>query len=279
MALVDKPAGPTSHDCVVRARRALGLQRVGHLGTLDPFASGLLVLVVGAATRLARLAARWPKTYEGVMRLGAVTETDDVTGAPTAVSDGWRTLEASEVSAALAALEGSHEQVPPAYSAKKVAGERAYRLARRGAPVELAPVAVTVDRCALVGWDPPDVRFRARVSSGTYVRALARSVGERLGCGAHLARLRRTEVGPFRVSDALAVEELTPGALLPVEPLARGWPRRDLTGTEWAALRHGRPVPDGEPQEVVTLFVDGRLHGIGATEDGVLHPRVILADQ
>jgi len=254
------------------------MRRVGHLGTLDPFASGLLVLLIGPATRLARLAVEWRKSYEGVMRLGTVTDTDDATGAPTTASDAWRHLDAATVGAALSALEGRGVQIPPAYSAKKIAGERAYRVARRGDPVRLAPVTVTVDRCVLVAWDPPDARFVARVSSGTYLRGLARSAGERLGCGGHLASLRRTEVGPFRLGEAVAADALTPAALLPIEPLADGWPRRDLHAVEWTALRHGRPIPDGDDHGTVTLFVDGRLRGVGATEGGILHPRVILPE-
>lgn len=262
----------------MRARRALGVRRIGHLGTLDPFACGLLVLLVGPATRLARLAAGWRKAYEGVMRLGTVTDTDDATGTPTPVSDAWRRLDAATVGAALSALEGRGEQVPPAYSAKKVAGERAYRAARRGDSVHLSPVAVTVDRCLLVAWDPPDARFVARVSSGTYLRGLARSAGESLGCGAHLVALRRTEVGPFRLGDALAAEDLTPSALRPIETLAGGWPRRDASVEEWTALRHGRPIHDAAAPGTVTLFVGGRLRGIGEMESGVLHPRVILPE-
>jgi len=212
------------------------------------------------------------------MRLGTVTDTDDATGTATAVSDAWRDLDSATVGAALTALEGCAEQIPPAYSAKKIAGERAYRVARRGESVHLSPVPVTVERCVLVAWTPPDARFVARVSSGTYLRALARGAGEVLGCGAHLATLRRTEVGPFHVGQALAGEDLTPAALLRIEPLARGWPRRDVSVAEWIALRHGRPIPDSGPTGTVTLFLDGHLQGVGETEDGALHPRVVLPE-
>ena len=136
MALVAKPGGPTSHDVVDQVRRALGLRRVGHLGTLDPFAVGLLVIVVGRATRLAPYAADWAKSYEGVIRLGRTTATDDATGPTAGASDAWQSLDRARVEAAVAQFRGAYEQRPPAYSAVKVAGERAYRRARRGEPVD-----------------------------------------------------------------------------------------------------------------------------------------------
>lgn len=273
---MDKPEGPTSHDCVVRVRRALGTRRVGHLGTLDPFASGLLVLVAGAATRLARLAQEWSKDYEGMIRLGATTTTDDRTGQPLAQSDRWRDLGQSEVAAAMRALEGESWQEPPAFSAKKVAGERAYRRARRGEPVTLAPVRVRIEGFSLTAWTPPDVAFTVRVSSGTYVRALARTLGETLGCGAHLAALRRVAVGPFGVAGAKAPTDVTPADLAPPESLAAGWPRRELSSDELDAVVHGRPIAAGEVTGAVALFADGSLAGIGETEGEWIKPRVVL---
>src|SRR5437899_3389423 len=177
LALVAKPAGPTSHDVVDLARRALGTRRVGHLGTLDPMAEGLLVLVVGRATRLAPFAAGWPKRYEGTMRLGTATSTDDATGEPLTTSDGWRSLDQAQVTAALGRFLGAQEQRPPAHSAVKVGGERAYRRARRGEAVALAPRPVEVHALELVDYAPPDIRFRATVSAGAYPPGLARDVG------------------------------------------------------------------------------------------------------
>ncbi len=262
----------------MRARRALGLRRIGHLGTLDPFASGLLVLLVGRTTRLARLGIGWQKAYVGVMRMGTTTDTDDPTGTPTATSERWRDCTAKAVGEALTALKGLREQVPPAYSAKKIGGRRAYRRARSGEAVALAAVPVTVHRMVLLEWSPPDARFETEVSSGTYVRELARSVGERLGCGAHLAALHRTRVGPFHVDDAVPADDLTPERLQAPEPLADGWPRRDLSAGEWEALRHGRPVPATGVEATVTLFVTDRLVGIAEADGVSLKPRVILAD-
>src|SRR5205823_4478334 len=158
-------------------RRALGTDRVGHLGTLDPFAAGLLVLVVGRATRLAPLAAAWSKAYEGVIRLGTTTTTDDATGEPVATSEAWRGSDAAQVEQVLATFRGAYDQRPPAYSAVKVAGVRAYRRARRGETVVLPPRRVEITELALVRFAPPDLSFQARASGGTYLRSLARDVG------------------------------------------------------------------------------------------------------
>jgi len=246
VALVVKPggpAGPTSHDVVDTVRRALGTDRVGHLGTLDPFAAGLLVIVVGRATRLAPFAAAWSKAYEGVIRLGTTTSTDDATGVPVATSDACRDIDVGQVERALATFRGAYDQRPPAYSAVKVAGERAYRRARRGEAVALAARRVEVAELVLVRCAPPDVSFRARVSGGTYLRSLARDVGEALGCGAHLAGLTRTEVGPYRLAAAVAPEAVTQKDLRDPAELVADLPRRDLAATERDAVVHGRPLP------------------------------------
>lgn len=278
MALVAKPAGPTSHDVVAQVRRALGTRRVGHLGTLDPFAAGLLVILVGRATRLASCAAAWTKSYEGVIRLGAVTTTDDATGAPVAVSDAWRGFDRARITEALARFRGGYAQRPPAYSAVKLAGERAYRRARRGEPVTLAPRAVELPELELTDLAPPDVRFRATVSAGTYLRSLARDVGEALGCGAHLAALTRTRVGPFQLADAVAPQVVTPAALRDPAVLVAELPRRDLDEAGQAAVRHGRPVLAGKGEEGrVALFAAGQLIAVSERVGDLLKPRVVVA--
>jgi len=279
VVLVAKPAGPTSHDVVDMVRRALGERRVGHLGTLDPFAQGLLVLVVGRATRLAPYAGGWEKRYTGVMRLGATTDTDDGTGTVTHTSDDWRTLDAAAVSGAFARFAGRYEQTPPAYSAVKVEGVRAYKRARRGeAP---APKARPVDVGELVldAWAPPDARFHATVSAGTYLRSLARDVGTALGCGGHLVALERTAVGPFALGDAVAPEAVSPAALRDVATLVGDLPRRDLDAAGREAVAHGRSVA-AAPGEAgrVALFADGMLLGVAEREGDVLKPRVVLVD-
>jgi tRNA pseudouridine55 synthase len=285
VALVAKPGGPegpTSHDVVDMVRRALDTDRVGHLGTLDPFAAGLLVIVVGRATRLAPLAAAWTKAYEGVMRLGTTTGTDDATGEPVATSDSWRGIDAGQVERVLATFRGAYDQRPPAYSAVKVAGERAYRRARRGEAVALAARRVHVAELALLGFAPPDVSFRARVSGGTYLRGLARDVGDALGCGAHLAALTRTAVGPYRLEEAVAPEAVTRQDLRDPAELAADLPRRDLTATERDAVVHGRPLPAGagtRDEGRVALFADGRLLAVAERTGELLKPRIVVAEE
>jgi tRNA pseudouridine55 synthase len=278
VALVAKPAGPTSHDVVEQVRRALGTGRVGHLGTLDPFAAGLLVILVGRATRLASCAVAWTKSYEGVIRLGAVTTTDDATGEPVAVSDAWRGLDRARIAAALARFRGGYAQRPPAYSAVKLAGERAYRRARRGEPVALAPRAVELPELELTDLAPPDVRFRATVSAGTYLRSLARDVGEALGCGAHLAALTRTRVGPFQLADAVAPQVVTPAAVRDPAVLVADLARQELDEAGRAAVIHGRSVPAGNWEGArVALFAGGQLVAVAERLGDVLKPRVVVA--
>jgi len=285
VALVAKPGGPdgpTSHDIVDTVRRAVGTDRVGHLGTLDPFAAGLLVIVVGRATRLAPFAAAWTKAYEGVIRLGATTATDDATGATVATSEAWHALDRARVEEALAAFRGAYDQRPPAYSAVKVAGERAYRRARRGEGVVLRPRRVDVTELELESFTPPDVGFRATVSGGTYLRSLARDVGEALGCGAHLAALRRTRVGAFRLADAVAPDEVTARALRDPAELVRDLPARDLDDAGRAAVVHGRPVPvaDGTRETGnVALFWSGQLVAVAERVGDALKPRVVVVEQ
>lgn len=276
--LVAKPAGPTSHDVVDIVRRALDTSRVGHLGTLDPFAEGLLVVVVGRATRLAAFAAGWRKGYTGVIRLGTVTTTDDGTGAVVRVSESWRSLDRGSVLDALDRFRGTIAQRPPAHSAVHVDGERAYRRARRGEAVSLPERPVEIDELVLESFTPPDVRFRATVGGGTYLRSLARDVGEALGCGAHLAALRRTAVGPFRLEQAKRAEDVTVGDLRPAGLLVADLPSRSLGGDEREAVVHGRPLAAQGEAPRVALFADGELVAVGEREGEMLKPRVVLAD-
>ena len=282
---VDKPAGPTSHDVVARARRALGTRRVGHTGTLDPFATGLLLLCVGPATRLSQYLTGLDKTYEATAVLGARTETDDPEGAVVASDDRWRGLSREEVEAALAARVGRQSQVPPAFSAKKVGGEAAHRKARRGEAVALEAAEVEVYEAGLLELALPEVRFRVRCSSGTYVRALARDLGGDLGTGAHLSALRRTGVGPFSVEGALSLEALDDRAAVaaawvsPARALAH-LPAVEVSADEAARLAHGqalRPAsgaaPAGGP---VAAVREGELVAVGEMEEGALRPRKVF---
>lgn len=205
--LVDKPVGPTSHDIVDAARRALGIRKIGHAGTLDPFASGLLVLAVGNATKEISKFVGLDKAYEATLRLGATSDTMDRTGAVTEQED-CAPVSREAFEAALAKFRGDLEQVPPMYSAKKVGGRKLYELAREGKEIERKPVRVTIHELELLDYAWPTARVRTRVSSGTYIRALAHDIGAALGCGAYLEELRRTRVGSFDAKDAVKPEDI-----------------------------------------------------------------------
>jgi tRNA pseudouridine55 synthase len=205
LLLVDKPEGMTSHDVVQRVRRIYGERSIGHLGTLDPFATGLLVLLVGRATRLANFLDTEPKIYLATIRFGAETDTDDATGT---VVRSAETPPTATVRDALEHLTGKLAQIPPDYSAKSVDGTRAYQAARRGAPLDLKPVEVTVHRWEVLELQSESLQARVTCSGGTYVRALARDLGRLTSSAAHLAALRRTRVGAFDISDASRLEDL-----------------------------------------------------------------------
>jgi len=278
--LVAKPAGPTSHDIVDIARRALDEPRVGHLGTLDPFAKGLLVLVVGRATRLAPYAADWPKSYEGVIRLGTSTDTDDATGTVTG-SGSWTSVTPGQLAAVIAGFRGGYEQRPPAYSAVKIQGERAYRRARRGEQVAPAPRPVEIRELEIVEAAPPDLTFRATVSGGTYLRSLARDIGAALGCGAHLAALRRTVVGPLRLEDAVAPDVVSSAALRDAAVLVAHLPQRQVDGAERDAVVHGRPIASGlnaDSRSPIALFAGAELLAVAESVGELLKPRVVVAE-
>ncbi|HTK59905.1 MAG TPA: tRNA pseudouridine(55) synthase TruB [Candidatus Baltobacteraceae bacterium] len=200
--LVDKPVGPTSHDIVDAARRALRTRKIGHAGTLDPFASGLLILAVGAKTKEISKFVGLDKAYEATLRLGASSDTMDRTGVVTEHKD-CAPISEPAFEAALEKFRGAIDQVPPMFSAKKVGGKKLYELARAGETVERKPVAVTIHELALVEYAWPIAKIRTRVSSGTYIRALADDIGTALGCGAYLEELRRTSIGPYKVEDAV----------------------------------------------------------------------------
>lgn len=283
LLLIDKAEGPTSHDVVARVRRTLGIRRVGHTGTLDPFASGLLILCLGWSTRLAEFLTRLPKTYRARIRLGERTDTEDRTGTTIARSDAWRELSVDDVRSALQAQQGVVEQLPPAYSAKKVAGRRAYALAREGAAVSLRPQRVRITRAELLEFEPPDLEVEIECSSGTYVRSLARDLGAALGVGAHLLRLRRLQVGPFRVEDGLKLEDdpardALLARLRPPEEAVAGLAQAVLDPEAAAAVAQGRAVAYREalPEGPVALMSGGRLLAIGELREGQLYPRKVF---
>jgi tRNA pseudouridine55 synthase len=279
--LVDKPAAMTSHDVVQRVRRVLGTRAAGHTGTLDPFATGLLVVLVGRATRLARFVEGQSKTYLATARLGIRTDTDDLTGRITGTSEAGE-LDESRVRESLAGFLGTQLQRPPPYSAKHLAGERSYQKARRGESVELAEVSVTIEGIEVVEYQPPLVSFRATVSAGTYMRAIARDLGDRLGVGAHLTSLRREAIGSLRVEDAVLLERLSADAVVPARTVLANLPTVELDHAARLAVAHGRAVVDsgaaGQRASgvAVALLGDGELVAVARAEDGWLRPAVVL---
>ena len=271
----------TSHDVVQRVRRRLGIRAAGHTGTLDPFATGLLVVLLGGATRLARFIAGQPKAYLATARLGTQTVTDDLTGETVAESNAWRDIAEARLRETLASFQGEHLQTPPVYSAKQVGGERSYRRARRGDQVPLAPVPVTIHSIDLIQYTPPDLSFRCVVSAGTYVRAIARDLGSRLGVGAHLIALRREAIGSLSVEDAVPLDRLDQSAVRPPHAVLGDMPAVDLDEASLQAVTHGRRVADSERAErsgsgAVALLASGRLVGVAEAGDGWLRPTVVL---
>jgi tRNA pseudouridine55 synthase len=306
--VVDKPVGLTSHDVVARVRRAVGERRVGHTGTLDPGASGVLPLVIGRATRLARFISAGEKTYEAVIRLGVATDTGDSDGIPLGPDDPAAMPSAMAVDSALNAFRGTFTQQPPAFSAKKIDGRRSHRLARarrrqaalatdpavRPPPSELpAPVVVTA-QVDLLDIDERTLRLRVHCSAGFYVRALARDLGNRLGTGGHVVHLRRTCSGDFTLAHAVALDvlernrERALGATVPLSRMLPGFPSVVLTPEGVQRALHGRDLgPDdmvhrfdaGSDRTWVRLFTEqGALVGLARliAPLGALHPSIVL---
>ncbi len=276
---MDKPAGLTSHDVVARVRRALRTRAVGHTGTLDPFATGLLVVLVGRATRLARFVEQQAKRYLATARLGVATTTDDATGEPLPATAVETPPAPEAVRAALAALVGAGRQRPPAFSAKHLEGERAYARARRGEPVDLPEVAIVVHALELVRYAYPELQFRAHVSAGTYVRALARDLGAALGTGGHLTALRREAIGGLRVEQAVALDLVTEAALQPPLAVLGHLPRIEVSEAEARRLGFGQPLPrEGTAAAGATCAVGpaGQLVAIGRFGPGGFQPEVVL---
>jgi tRNA pseudouridine55 synthase len=300
--VIDKPEGLTSHDVVVAARRLLGEKRIGHTGTLDPLATGVLPLACGRATRLVRFLTASDKEYEATLLFGVTTDTLDVTGEETGRSA--RAPSREEVVTALRSFDGEQMQVPPAYSAKKVAGRRAYELARRDEPVALEPVRVRVSRIELVEYAHDRCCISLTCSSGFYVRGLVRDLGERCGTGATLEALRRTRSGDFTLDEAIDLDTLGPirdrtnpesripnpgleTALIPMERLLPGFPAVTVTAEGLTRVSHGqhvRPVDLtvesalGAAAWVRLLDAGGALVGVGTPQrhSGFLHPEVVL---
>lgn len=294
--VVDKPQGLTSHDVVAAARRLLGARRIGHTGTLDPLATGVLPLAIGRATRLVRFFVASDKEYDATIRFGVTTDSYDITGAETSRTGAVPSRE--EVARGLVALTGEYHQAPPAYSAKKVGGRRAYELARLEQEVELPAAPVRVDRVELVAFTGARAEVTIVCSAGFYVRSFAHALGELVATGACLEALRRTRAGEFSLDGAVRIEELHDPArvaerLVPLHALLGGWPAVTLTDRGRARAAHGRELEADDdyapvrpepwpltPDPFWVRLLDGTgalvaLATPGGTADS-LHPSVVL---
>lgn len=288
--VVAKPEGWTSHDVVAKMRGIAATRRVGHLGTLDPIATGVLPLMIGQATRLARFWEGSEKSYDAVVRFGFATSTYDRAGEPLGPAAEPQ-LDPVRIEACLATMRGEIEQTPPPVSAKKIGGVPAYKLARRNMPVDLAPVRVTVYELTLVSIDGPRARLRVRCSAGTYVRSMAHELGRMLGCGAHIESLVRTQSGPFCLGRAFTLDRLQQlkeegtlaDALVPMPDLLPEFPGAVVDDVTAMSIRHGRDfhvspfrISPGSPH-VKAISQDGRLIAIGRIAmPHVYHPVVVL---
>lgn len=292
--VVDKPVGPTSHDVVALVRRLSGVRRVGHGGTLDPFARGVLPVFIGRATRLVEYHQADAKGYRATVVFGAASTTDDLEGE--LIPGSAPAPDRAALEAALGGFSGEIDQRPPAFSAVKVAGRRAYRAARAGEPLELPERRVTIEHLELLEWDAAELGRPVAVlaigcSAGTYVRSLARDLGERLGCGGYLAALTRTASGPFTLGGASPLEEVRARfaagegstLLLPPDAGLERFPRLALTAAEVAAVARGQVIraaatlPRG-PHERLRLTDGERLVAIARVAGGRLHPEKVLVE-
>ena len=308
--IIDKPAGMTSHDVVARVRKTTGHRRVGHTGTLDPFATGVLVVLVGRATRLAQFLSGAEKEYEAVIRLGYATDTGDITGVRIEPESHARTqgkpgFREEEIESAMASLRGEVEQTPPMYSAKKVGGKKLYELARRGEEIERQPVCVNISEFTAIANDGhlltdnadavKDLKVRVACSAGTYIRTLAEDLGKQLGVGAHVAELRRTRAGQFKIADAITLDQLreeaqagslaqilrSPDAalsFLPAMQLSEDDVRRVGQGIDLQVEETVASLwTDG--QAVRMRVIDGQLIAVGTYDEErkTVHPKVVIA--
>ncbi|MGH2621278.1 MAG: tRNA pseudouridine(55) synthase TruB [Anaerolineales bacterium] len=284
--VVDKPVGPTSHFVVDAVRRGTGVSKVGHAGTLDPRASGVLVLCLGPATRLSEYLSRSTKGYEAQVQFGKSTETYDAEGA--AIKDTGESPALEEILRVLPGFRGDIQQTPPPYSAVKVAGKKAYELAREGKPVELEPRTVTIFKLEPLEYQPPEFTVWVECSAGTYIRSLAHDLGETLGCGAHLSKLRRVKAGPYTLNEAVGLSELQqamadgswPTYLRPAADALPDLPIVNLEPKELELVRNGLAIPTRTASHGLAraLAPNGELAAILEASDGSQqwHPRKVF---
>ena len=268
--VVDKPTGMTSHDVVQAVRNGTGIRRAGHTGTLDPRASGVLVVLLGPAVRLSEFISAADKRYQAIVRLGASTDTFDADGKFTRKSESPVEVTESQFEEALKSFVGHIEQTPPPYSAVKVQGRKAYEMARNGEEVDLAPRTIDVYHLEVLEWAPPEVVIDVHCSSGTYVRSLANDLGNMLGCGGYLVGLRRTKSGRFSLRDATPLRKLQEAFhagnwsqyLIPAAEALGDWPALELQPDQVDAIKQGHRVPaaeDAQPGMVCAVSMAGEL--------------------
>lgn len=278
---IDKPLGLTSHDVVARVRRHGHVRRVGHAGTLDPLATGVLVVCIGRPTRLIEYLVGQPKTYETTVRLGQVTNTYDAEGEITAVSPLPADLSPSQLEPILDQFRGPIQQIPPMYSAIKKDGQPLYKMARRGETIEIPPRPITIYELTLQAWEPPDLRLKIVCSAGTYIRSLGHDIGQVLGCGGHLVQLCRTAVGSFTSDTAVSLDALNAeniaNYLLPPDTAVAHLPQLILDDKQIQDLYSGRLVPhqaDHPTADLLRVYEpNGRFAGIVTADETNWRPR------
>jgi len=298
LLLVDKPPGLTSHDVVERARRVTGVKKIGHTGTLDPMATGLLILCCGRAARLQGFLTGLPKTYEGTIALGRATTTYDAEGETLSAHEGEISISEGDLESAAAHFRGEFQQSPPPYSAKKIGGRKFYEMARQGETVPQLPKSVTVSELTLRPRGPRDLEFTLSCSSGTYVRSIAHELGERLGVGAHLSSLRRTRIGDFVLEDAIplaifeSAEEdvrVAPPHAIPLAMIPFSFPKMVVASLEAWKIRRGQAIParlsgaDGDWVSLLSpdgqMLALGQMTPVGTGKISMIKPRIVLAEE
>lgn len=285
LLIIDKPAEITSHDVVARVRRALKTKRVGHTGTLDPFATGVMVVLVGRATRLAQFLDKDDKAYEAVVQFGFETDTGDNTGSPKSPAQGPTSIEIGQVESALAKFRGAIMQTPPMYSAKKVEGRKLYELARKGLEIEREAVEVTITKLELVPGSlaSDSIHICVGCTAGTYIRTLAEDIGREVGLGAHLTELRRTRAGRFTIGEAVKLDEIDETELKPIDLAVNHLPEFILREDRVSKTLNGMSTRDlsgsfTEGQQIRMSSPTGELVAIGVFDETekVIQPKVVL---
>ena len=274
--IIDKPEGMTSHDVVQRIRKIFNIAKAGHLGTLDPLATGVLPVCVGKATRLAQFLPSSPKEYTGEIRFGFSTNTYDREGFPAGPEvpfDGAK----DDIRRMMQSLTGVLDQVPPPFSAKKIAGVRSYKLARTNRTIEMAPVKVEIQQFELLSLDPPFAKFIVVCSAGTYVRSLVHDLGRKAGCGAHLTALRRTRSGEFRIEDAIGLDRITEAKLISINRLLSSWPSIEVSEGDESRVAHGNRIRSACAGDLARILnKKGQFIAVASVESGWARPRLVL---